>query len=154
MKVMTFKMSPKTVFGLILVVTGVVVVLLTFVSNHVNDSKSASTQVNCSSAAEGEKYLNSLGWETGESSEKTITVPAQWNDVYMNYNEIQTDQGYDLEPYKGQNVTLYTYEITNYEGYTEGIVADLLVCNGKVIGGDICNTSADNGFMTGLEKRK
>lgn len=72
----------------------------------------------------------------------------------MNYNEIQTDQGYDLEPYKGQNVTLYTYEITNYEGYTEGIVADLLVCNGKVIGGDICNTSADNGFMTGLEKRK
>lgn len=31
MKVMTFKMSPKTVFGLILVVTGVVVVLLTFV---------------------------------------------------------------------------------------------------------------------------
>lgn len=154
MKVMTFKMSPKTVFGLILVVTGVVVVLLTFVSNHVSGSKSASTQVSCSSAAEGEKYLNSLGWETGESSEKSITVPAQWNDVYMNYNEIQTDQGYDLEPYKGQNVTLYTYEITNYEGYTEGIVADLLVCDGKVIGGDICNTSADNGFMTGLEKRK
>lgn len=154
MKVMTFKMSPKTVFGLILVVTGVVVVLLTFVSNHLSDSKSATAQVSCSSAAEGEKYLNSLGWETGESSEKTITVPAQWNDVYINYNELQTDQGYDLTPYKGQNVTLYTYEITNYEGYTEGVVADLLVCNGKVIGGDICNTSAENGFMTGLEKRK
>lgn len=154
MKVMTFKMSPKTVFGLILVVTGVVVVLLTFVSNHLSDSESASSQVSCSSAAEGEKYLNSLGWETGESSEKSITVPAQWNDVYINYNELQTDQGYDLAPYKGQNVTLYTYEITNYEGYTEGIVADLLVCDGKVIGGDICNTSAENGFMTGLEKRK
>lgn len=154
MKVMTFKMSPKTVFGLILVVTGVVVVLLTFVSNHLSDSKSATAQVSCSSAAEGEKYLNSLGWKTGESSEKTITVPAQWNDVYINYNELQTDQGYDLTPYKGQNVTLYTYEITNYEGYTEGVVADLLVCNGKVIGGDICNTSAENGFMTGLEKRK
>lgn len=154
MKVMTFKMSPKTVFGLILVVTGVVVVLLTFVSNHLSDSESASSQISCSSAAEGEKYLNSLGWETGESSEKSITVPAQWNDVYINYNELQTDQGYDLAPYKGQNVTLYTYEITNYEGYTEGIVADLLVCDGKVIGGDICNTSAENGFMTGLEKRK
>lgn len=154
MKVMTFKMSPKTVFGLILVVTGVVVVLLTFVSNHLSDSESASSQVSCSSAAEGEKYLNSLGWETGESSEKSITVPARWNDVYINYNELQTDQGYDLAPYKGQNVTLYTYEITNYEGYTEGIVADLLVCDGKVIGGDICNTSAENGFMTGLEKRK
>lgn len=154
MKVMTFKMSPKTVFGLILVVTGVVVVLMTFVSNHLSDSESATAQVSCSSAAEGEKYLNSLGWETGESSEKTITVPAQWNDVYINYNELQTDQGYDLTPYKGQNVTLYTYEITNYEGYTEGVVADLLVCNGKVIGGDICNTSAENGFMTGLEKRK
>lgn len=152
MKVMTVKMSPKTVFGLILVVTGIVVVLITFLSNHVEPSQSASSSVTCASSADGVKYLNSLGWETGASNEKVITVPQQWNDVYQNYNEIQLEQGYDLTPYKGKNVTLYTYEIKNYDGYTEGIVADLLVCDGNLIGGDICNTSAENGFMHGLDK--
>ena len=48
----------------------------------------------------------------------------------------------------------YTYEITNYTGYDQGIVADLLVSNGRVIGADLCNTSAKDGFMLGLEKRK
>ena len=154
MKVMTVKMKPKMVFGLILVVTGIIVVLITFLSNHVEPSQSASSPITCMSSADGIKYLNSLGWETGQSNEKTITVPQQWNDVYTNYNEIQLEQGYDLTPYKGKNVTLYTYEIKNYNGYTEGIVADLLVCDGQLIGGDICNTSAENGFMHGLETNK
>ena len=57
-------------------------------------------------------------------------------------------------PYKGKQVQLYTYEITNYTGYDQGIVADLLVSNGRVIGADLCNTSAKDGFMLGLEKRK
>lgn len=67
---------------------------------------------------------------------------------------IGQQQGYDLTPYKGKQVQLYTYEITNYTGYDQGIVADLLVSNGRVIGADLCNTSAKDGFMLGLEKRK
>ena len=119
MKVMTVKLNPKTVFGLILVAAGVLVVLLTFLAKQ-----------------------------------KTITVPRNWDAVYTEYNALQQQQGYDLTPYKGKQVQLYTYEITNYTGYDQGIVADLLVSNGRVIGADLCNTSAKDGFMLGLEKRK
>ena len=70
------------------------------------------------------------------------------------YADRLAQQGYDLTPYKGKQVQLYTYEITNYTGYDQGIVADLLVSNGRVIGADLCNTSAKDGFMLGLEKRK
>ncbi len=41
MKVMTVKLNPKTVFGLILVAAGVLVVLLTFLANHVKTGDAA-----------------------------------------------------------------------------------------------------------------
>ncbi|MBP7124435.1 MAG: DUF4830 domain-containing protein, partial [Clostridia bacterium] len=98
--------------------------------------------------------LTDMGWQVGDSNQKTITVPRNWDAVYTEYNALQQQQGYDLTPYKGKQVQLYTYEITNYTGYDQGIVADLLVSNGRVIGADLCNTSAKDGFMLGLEKRK
>ena len=70
--------------------------------------------------------------------------------MYIDYNEVQKNQGFDLTDYKGRKVTLYTYKITNYEGENEGIVADMLVCDGILIGSDICNTSAENGFLVGF----
>lgn len=60
------------------------------------------------------------------------------------------NQGFDLSDYKGKKVTLYTYTINNYKNQKQGIVADMLVCDGMLIGGDICNTSAENGFLVGF----
>ena len=48
----------------------------------------------------------------------------------------------------------YTYTVTNYKGKGECIVADMLVCEGKLIGGDICNPSAKDGFLVGFEKNE
>ena len=70
--------------------------------------------------------------------------------MYSDYNEVQMNQGFDLTEYKGRKVTLYTYTIKNYEKAKEGIVADMLVCDGVLIGGDLCNTSAENGFLVGF----
>jgi hypothetical protein len=64
---------------------------------------------------------------------------------------VQKEQGFDLEKYKGKTVTLYTYNITNYEN-EDNIIADLIVCDDLLIGADLCNPSADNGFLVGLEK--
>ena len=89
--------------------------------------------------------------ELQEKKEKLLKANHVPDDAY---NALQQQQGYDLTPYKGKQVQLYTYEITNYTGYDQGIVADLLVSNGRVIGADLCNTSAKDGFMLGLEKRK
>lgn len=154
MKVMTFKMSPKKIFGIILVATGLIVVLITFFSNHVNGSVNTSSPITCSSSEEGVEYLTSLGWTVQNPTQKEVTIPLEWDEVYENYNKIQLDGGYDLTEYKGKNVTLYTYEITNFDGKSEGIVADLLVFENQVIGGDICNTSAKDGFIQKIEKKK
>lgn len=151
MKMLTLKFKPKTVFGIILAITGVVVIVLTFVTNHDIKSEVVSAVVSADTDEERRNYLASFGWETsGECEEKQLTIPESWNQVYADYNEIQVNQGFDLSNYKGKRVTLYTYQITNYEGIKQGVVADMLVCDGVLIGGDVCNTSADNGFLVGF----
>lgn len=154
MKVWTFKTSPRMLFGLIMVITGVLVVFITFFANHVAGTKSMSASVSCKTEDQRAEFLTGLGWELGAVEEKQLKIPEEWNKVYQDYNEIQLSQGFDLTELKGQTVTLYTYEITNYEGIGDGIVADLLVFEGKLVGGDICYTSAEDGFLHGLEKKE
>lgn len=152
MKMLTLRLKPKTLFGIILALTGVVVIALTFVTNHVkNDSKSVSVIIKASTDEQRRDYLAGYGWETAEDFEtKELVIPENWNDVYSAYNEVQLNQGFDLTDFKGKTVTLYTYTITNYENLSEGVVADMLVCDDNLIGGDVCNTSAENGFLVGF----
>lgn len=152
MKMLTLKLRPKTIFGVILALTGAIVIIITFASNHLNDAKSVSATISASTEEERRNYLEGFGWELDEESEtKELTIPERWNTVYMDYNKIQQNQGFDLANYKGKRVTLYTYKITNYKkGSNDGVVADMLVCDGVLIGGDVCNTSAENGFIVGF----
>ena len=151
MKMFTLKLKPKMIFGIILAVTGIAVIVLTFVSNHITQSESVAAVVSASTDEERRNYLATFGWETqAECEEKEITIPQSWNQVYSDYNEIQINQGFDLSDYKGKKVTLYTYKISNYDETTEEVVADMLVYNGLLIGGDLCNTSAENGFLVGF----
>ena len=99
------------------------------------------------------RFLSQFGWtvesEPIESAE--VSVPAEFDKIFMQYNEIQKRQGLDLSKYKKKNVMRYTYKITNYEGYDGTVYANILVYRNKVIGGDIC--SADiKGFLHGFEK--
>lgn len=156
MKMLTLRLKPKTLFGLILVFTGIVVIVITFASNHIKSNESVMSAVTLETNAEREEYLTSLGWEfKTDCEEKTVTIPAEFNDVYLRYNEIQKSQGFDLEKYKGQEVTVYTYSITNYQGYEnrDCIFANLLVFNNTLIGGDVCSTSVSDGFMHALKKQ-
>lgn len=151
MKMITFKLKPKTIFGIILALTGFVVIVISFASNHLQEAKSVSAVISASTDKERRDYLTGFGWTLDEKSEeKQLTIPESWNEVYLDYNEVQKNQGFDLSDYKGKQVTLYTYTINNYKGADEGIVADMLVCDGVLIGGDVCNTSADDGFLVGF----
>lgn len=152
----TLRLKPKTIFGLILIVTGVIVIAITFFSNHVENSRQAANSVALETNAEREQYLTSLGWEFNtECTEKQIIIPQEFNDTYQQYNEIQKAQGFDLEKYRGRTAMVYTYNITNYEGYEnrDCIFANLIVCDGVLIGGDVCSTSMSDGFMHGLQKQ-
>ncbi len=83
---------------------------------------------------------------------KEVVIPPEFDDVYNSYNELQKSQGLDLEPYKGVRVKMWSYEVLNYPGFENSgtIRGNLLVYNGNVIGGDVCNIQLD-GFMTSFD---
>lgn len=75
MKVMTVKLNPKTVFGLILVAAGVLVVLLTFLANHVKTGDAAPSAaepagLTCADVQAGARLLTDMGWQVGDSNQK------------------------------------------------------------------------------------
>lgn len=98
-------------------------------------------------------FLSSFGWEVSADPLECVSViiPQQFGDVYRNYNELQTAQGFDLMRHRGKQVTRYTYAVLNYPGQAEYIRANLLVLDDEIIAGDICSVYAKNGFMHGLQ---
>lgn len=151
MRMITFKAKPKTIFGIIMAITGVLVIVVSFIGNH-NPAQpsSAKAEISCSTKKERIAYINSLGWETnGEEASKDIAIPNEFNEVYTEYNKIQQKQGFDLSKHKGETATIYTYKITNYEE-NDNVIADLIVQNGVLIGSDLCDTNAENGFLIEL----
>lgn len=103
-------------------------------------------------------YVRSLGYSISADSEniRSIVIPAVFGNVYENYNALQKECGFDLSLYKGEDAVQYTYKVTDYtddSGNTlDNIMINLIVCDGKIIGGDICAAELD-GFMTGLKAR-
>lgn len=97
-------------------------------------------------------FLQSFGWTVDAQAVETreVMIPAQFNDVYENYNAMQQAQGFDLRPYAGEVCTQYKYHITNYPGETE-VYATLLVRGRFIIGGDVACSKA-SGFMHGFAK--
>ena len=99
------------------------------------------------------EYLRSYGWEVEEEPEaiEEIVVPEEFNNVFTKYNEIQKQQGFDLEKQKGQRIKRYTYVVTNYPDEPEYVRANLLICKNRVVGGDICSLKVQGGFLHGLK---
>ncbi|MBQ6675736.1 MAG: DUF4830 domain-containing protein [Ruminococcus sp.] len=100
-------------------------------------------------------FISQMGWEVGKEYDecKVVLIPEKWNDVYKKYNDLQKEQGFDLTDYKGKTVEIYTYSVHNYKGYedSEDVFINLYICDGVLIGGDVCCTRLD-GFMQGLKR--
>lgn len=112
---------------------------------------SAAVNVQAANDEERAAFLAQFGWQvcTVPLEVEEVTIPEEFDKVYQNYNDLQRSQGFDLAGYSGQRVKRWTYEVTNYPDGVKGVRANLLVCDDKVIGGDICTLSA-NGFMHGF----
>lgn len=100
-----------------------------------------------------QEFIASLGWEVGETYDESsvITIPAEFDDVYSQYNELQKQQGFNLERYKGEQAEIYSYAVSNYSD-RENVCINLITFNGKLIGGDVSCNELD-GFMQGLKKK-
>lgn len=97
-------------------------------------------------------FLSQFGWEVESVpiEEAKVTIPSEFDKVFVGYNELQKQQGLDLSKYKNKDVMRYTYKITNYPDYEGTVYANILVYRGKVIGGDVC-TADVNGFVLTLD---
>lgn len=100
------------------------------------------------------QYLLACGWEVEEEPEaiEEIVVPEDFNDIFQQYNQLQQDQGFDLERQKGQRLKRYTYVVLNYPNEPDYVRANLLICKSKVVGGDICSLRVQGGFLHGLRE--
>jgi len=95
------------------------------------------------------QFINTLGitLESDSYTEKSVTIPQKFSEVYNNYNALQREAGFDLLGYCGKQVKIYTYNIDNQT------VVNLMVYKDRLIGGDIASLKI-NGKMTALKESK
>lgn len=148
MIVKTFKVRKKglVICGGILIALLVILVVFGVVQKAVAKNYSMKTE------DDRQKFMSEMGWKVSEeyTSCKVVSIPEDFNDTYESYNELQKDQGFNLKKYKGEMVEIYTYEVYNYPGKSENVVINLMVFEGKLIGGDVSCNELD-GFMQGLK---
>ena len=98
-------------------------------------------------------YLAELGWTVeGEPSRDQVALPERFDGPYQDYLRLQREAGFDLEPLAGSVVTRYTFTLTNYPTGEAGVLADVMVLDGRIVGGDIRSPALD-GFMEPLKPR-
>ena len=95
-------------------------------------------------------FLSSQGWEVESVpiSEQTIRLPETFPDVLLDYNEMQKQQGFDLEKYAGKEIRMFSYAVKDPSSDRE-TQCSLYVYKDRVIGGDVHSTAFD-GYMVPL----
>ncbi len=83
--------------------------------------------------------------------ETEITIPAEFNQVYENYNNLQKSQGIDLALYKGKVAKRYTFDVLNDKADYD-VKANIIVLENRIIAGDLCTYALD-GMMTTLSDK-
>ena len=146
----------KKLFGVVFALALVSLVAVFFVNSQSNVNIKKVSLYTAETADDRLKFISDLGWIVDEDpvEVRQIAIPQEFDDVYSNYNEIQLSQGYDLTKYAGRSAKRWTYIIRNYPDVSENedyVRINLIVCDGKIIGGDVCSIKLD-GFMHGFEK--
>lgn len=105
-------------------------------------------------AAERAAFLSQFGWKISDDPVEIseVIIPQDFDAGYLEYAEMNKAQGLDLEPYKGMRAKRWTYSVLNYPGLEnqDGVHANLLIFEGRVIGGDICSLDI-GGFLHGFD---
>lgn len=96
-------------------------------------------------------YLQQQGWSVTEEPIETLdlVLPEDLSADYADYCKLQSEQELPFSQYAGQQVTRYTYVVTNYPNIERGVQANLYVCGEQIIAGDIIATG-EGGFQQGL----
>ncbi len=89
-------------------------------------------------------YVGNSPCETVE-----LRIPQKFDAVLEKYNEIQKNQGLNLEKYKNKQVKRYTYAVLDDKGSETGSYLSIIVYKNRVVAGDISNNE-NGGFVSGF----
>lgn len=153
MRVVSIQMKKRQ--WILLAVLAALLVLALVAAMRPHRAVTTSADFSCDAATDAQRkaFLAQFGWTAADDPVEIceVIIPDTFNEVYRGYNELQKSQGLDLTQYMGKRVKRWTYELTNYpDGNAKTrVFADLLISDGRVIGGSIGTRAAD-GFMRGF----
>lgn len=143
------KSAALTVFALFLMIC--IFSLFIGSSFHLASPPQTYLGIDCAAATTQQRidFLFSLGYSPAPETEEceAVTIPVEFSDVYERYNELQMESGGDLTLYKGAACERCTYIDSE-----TGMRLNLLIYEGRVIGGDECSPALD-GEMNPLRIR-
>ena len=98
-------------------------------------------------------FLKSFGYKSEDKAVQIeeVIIPSRFDEKYTAYNELQKVSGFDLEKFAGKTVKKYTFRLLEYPDTNDEVIANILVYNDRVIGGDISSTTL-GGFQHGFVK--
>lgn len=153
MYIVSLKLDRKKVLGAVAVLCIATAMICVASPRGSRDVLGSNVSTAASSVKEHVAFLNAYGYSVGDKPVqiREIIIPERFSEDYENYNGFQKLSGFDLSKYKSKRVKKYTYKVINYDGSDDEVVANIMVYNNRIIGGDISST-AFGGFMHGFVK--
>ena len=147
MFIVTAKLNKKRAIVIVLAVALILTAIIVLAGRRDRDT----TDIPAETTADIVAYLEALGWQVAPEpiEVQEILIPREFDTVYNAYNAMQLEAGFDLRDHRGRPATRYRWQVLNYPDQTEGVIADVLVSGGYIIGGDIQSINID-GFIHGL----
>lgn len=144
----SFKKSSKAILFLVL---AIILVLAAYFWSRANAEKKTDEMFSMASNSERVEFLNEQGWIVNPDpiSKEEVTVPSVYEGIYAEYAELQKEQGFDLEKYQGREVLIIKYQVLNYPNYPENVTATMMICDDRLIGGDV-SLETEDGFIESL----
>ena len=153
MFIWSVKLNRNLLWGFCAVICLSIGALAAFTPKNAQDVLKNSIDTSARTTEQQIALLESFGYEVEPQPTliEEIIIPSEFDESYEKYNELQKMSGFDLSRYQGRRAKKYTYIVTNYADSKEEVVTNLIVYNGKAIGGDVSSTLS-NGFVHGLIK--
>lgn len=153
MYIVSVKFNTKKVLSVIAALCIVIAVMCVVMPRRSSDVLASNVSKSAKTTSEHIDFLNAYGYNISEKPVQIqeIIIPQEFSSDYEKYNEFQKISGFDLSDYKGCRVKKYTYKVLNYTDSDDEVVANIIIYNNKVIGGDISSTTL-GGFTHGFIK--
>lgn len=96
------------------------------------------------------RCAESLGWQVDKASEtkRQVYIPEKLTSEFLEYNKFQKMCGFDLMPYLGKGVTVYTYRILNFpDDNPVNAFLNIITYQNQMIGGDCTVDEYDDMYL-------